>query len=128
MRRSAAALLAIGVAACGGGPDRHDKNADANEAGPCLRKEGARVTGDPKARPQPGDTDAPDHELIASLQDTSAFIAFYDSEARAKALEPGIRKNAERFKGVVVRDQNTTVIYTKKPSDDFREKVEGCVF
>ena len=85
------------------------------------------MSGDPN-RPPPGDDDAPDRELVAALDGAGAFIAFYATEARAKQLEPGIRKNANRFKGVVVRDQNTTVVYTKKPSENVRESIENCLF
>jgi hypothetical protein len=127
LARTAAALVALIMAGCGSSSQRHEKNATAAQAAVCLRKEGARVSGDPGRRP-PGDADAPDRELVAALKGAGAFIAFYASEARAKALEPGIRKNADRFKGVVVRDRNTTVVYTKKPPDDVRKRIEACLF
>jgi hypothetical protein len=128
MRPSVAALagLALALAGCGGSSSGHDKNASAVAAADCLREKGARVSGDPNRRP-PGD-DSPERELVAAISGTGAFIAFYATEARAKELEPEVRKNAARFKGVVVRDQNTSVIYTKKPSDDVRKRVEGCLF
>jgi hypothetical protein len=124
----AAAILALVLGACGGGGSaRHDTNASAPQADKCLRDKGAKVTGDPDHRP-PGAPRGLERELVAGLQSTGAFIAFYDTEAHAKAAEPGARKNARRFKGVVVRDQNTAIIYTKKPSGDVRKRVEGCLF
>jgi hypothetical protein len=131
MRHSAAGAalvaLVLALAACGGSSSRNDKNASAPDAAKCLREKGARVSGDPARKP-PGGDDAPDRELVAAVNATGAFIAFYATEAAAKRLEPGVRANAKRFKGVVVRDQNTTIVYTKKPSDDVRKRVEGCVF
>jgi hypothetical protein len=131
MRRSgtvAAALLVLVLGACGGGgTPHHDKNASAPQADKCLSDHGARVTGDPDHRP-PGAPAGLERELVAAVASTGAFIAFYDTDAHAKAAEPEARKNASRFKGIVVRDQNTSVIYTKKPSDDVRKLVEGCLF
>jgi hypothetical protein len=129
LSRDCAAVLAVATlvsAGCGGESSRDDRNASAADAAACLRDKGARVSGDPNRRP-PG-YDSPDRELVAAISGIGAFIAFYATEARAKELEPGVRRNAGRFKGVVVRDQNTTVVYTAKPSDDVRERVEDCLF
>jgi hypothetical protein len=122
-------LVAAALSACGsgGGSSRHDTNASAPQADRCLRDAGAKVTGDPDHRPPGGDPGL-QRELVASLENTGGFIAFYDTETHAKAAEPGVRKSADKFGGLVVRDQNTTIAYTKKPSGDVRKRIESCVF
>jgi len=131
MRPSLAATTLAVLALCGcgggGGSARHDTNAGAPQADKCLRDAGAKVTGDPDHRP-PGGGIGLERELVASLESAGAFIAFYDTEAHAKAAEPGVRKGADKFGGLVVRDQNTTIAYTKKPSGDVRKRVEDCLF
>jgi hypothetical protein len=123
-----AAILALALGACGGGGSSHrDTNASAPQADKCLRDAGAKVTGDPDHRPPGGDPGL-ERELVASVKGAGAFIAFYDTEAHAKASEPGVRKSADKFGGLVVRDQNTTIAYTNEPSGDVRKRVEDCLF
>ena len=128
MRSSAAAgLVALALVGCGGGSAHHGKNATAKAADNCLRAAGGKVTGDPDHRP-PGGPPGLERELVVALSGAGAFIAFYDTGAHAKAAEPDVRKSAEKFGGLVVRDQNTTIAYTKKPAGDVRRRIEDCVF
>lgn len=75
-----------------------------------------------------GDTDAPDVELIVNDGPTMAFVALYESEARAKRYEPGIRRRAEEFGGSVERQGAISILWVQEPSSDLRGRVEGCVF
>jgi hypothetical protein len=80
------------------------------------------VTGGP-VFPQQG-PNSPDGELIT----TGAFIAFYTHAHKAQRLEPGIKQNARRFGGQVVRHGAVTVLWIHPPASGLRNALSGCAF
>jgi hypothetical protein len=77
------------------------------------------------ARP-PGDTNAPNVELIASGPQAYAFLAFYDTAARAQKYAPMIRRNAKRFHGIVERHGKLTILWVRGGSTTDGSKIRNC--
>jgi hypothetical protein len=117
-------VAALVVAAgCGGGDDRPSRE----EARRCLSQAGLHVVG---GEPEPGDTDAPDAELIANDVRGGrgmVFIAYYDDEGRAERLEPSLRRNARRFDGFVERHGTLTLLWVRGERSQTGERVRDCV-
>ncbi len=128
MRWVIGATLAFSLAGCGA-LEHSSAGASAltspTQARACLTKAGFRARGGP---PPPGDTNAPDYELVIDGRGPGAFIAFYKQLARAKRYEPAIRKNAKRFGGAVEARGTTTIVWTKPPPEATRARVRGCLF
>jgi hypothetical protein len=130
------ALVAVGIAVlllggCGGGdeapavesPDLG--SADAEAARSCLREAGLEVLG---GRSSPTDRDAPDVELITSVNGNQVFVAFYRDNHEAARREGEVRKNAADFGGAVRRQGSVTIVWAKPPTADSKETVEACAF
>jgi hypothetical protein len=92
----------------------------------CLTVKALRVTGGP-VFPQQSPS-SPDGELIAGDRDGGAFIAFYTDASKAQRLEPDIRRNASRFRGLVERQGAVTVLWIHQPASSLRRAVLACAF
>jgi hypothetical protein len=90
----------------------------------CLRRAGipSRVR-----RPQPGDEDAPDLELLLTHPNAWAFAAFYADPARGRENLPMIRRNARRFNGVIEVRRRVTIIWVRRPDGALRSRAWRCL-
>lgn len=91
----------------------------------CLSAQGFRAVGSP-VPPSQG-AGAPQGELMLVRRGTSAFIAFYGSEAQAVSREPSLLKTAKHFGGLVERRGAIAIVWTATPSASLRHTVETCV-
>lgn len=91
----------------------------------CLAQHGYRATGGVR---RPGTPNAPSYEILVAGPRGSAFIAFYDSVARAKRYAGRLRRNARRFKGASVERQGTiTTVWVKLTDTTARARIRDCV-
>lgn len=91
----------------------------------CLAQHGYRATGGVR---RPGTPNAPSYEILVAGPRGSAFIAFYDSVARAKRYEARLRRNARRFKGASVERQGTiTTVWVELTDTTARARIRDCV-
>ena len=91
----------------------------------CLAQAGYRATGGMRPQGTPG---APDYEILVAGPRGSAFIAFYDSLARAKRYEARVRNNAGRFDGASVERHGTvTTVWVELTDRTARRRIQDCV-
>jgi hypothetical protein len=119
--RGACLLLTASVvlAGCGGGRGA----ASPEEARACLEQGDLRVLGGQR---EPGDADAPDTELIVAGRQSSAFLAFYDDEARAVRYEPDLQARALE-PGAVERHGSVTIFWVRGRRTREGEQIKSCV-
>ena len=95
----------------------------------CLDKAGFRVSVGASAVEVEA---APDFQLVAepaNSRERGAFIAFYESRARADRVVPRIRRNARRFKDVTIERRGQVVIFWIALRDQAeRARVRSCAF
>jgi hypothetical protein len=63
--------------------------------------------------------------VISSAHPT--FIAFYTDAARAKRIEPKLRRDDSGKHVMLERRGAVTIVWTQAPADDTRQSVWGCV-
>ena len=119
MRAALPIALAAVVTGCGGDGDP----VAAADAERCLKGEKLRVVA---ANREPGDTDAPDREVIVNGRDAFAFLAFYDDEERADRYAPEIREHTKEFKGALDRHGKLSIVWVKGRDSDEGERIRGC--
>jgi hypothetical protein len=131
----------LALAACGGGdksPTGPVASAGPGQIAKCLRGAGfdarfGRVRhasdSDPpgQARLSGPGRDEPDGELALTRGSDAALLAYYEDLAKARRLEPELRRNARRFKGVVYRRGRVTAVWTSGSSDEARRDVDACI-
>jgi PASTA domain len=97
---------------------------DAHALTGCMRDAGIRTRA---GRPNPGDEDAPDLELVLREPGPPAFVALYADPARARENAPRIRRIARRFHGSVERRGRITIVWVRRPGAERRAAVLGCI-
>jgi len=91
----------------------------------CLSRQGYRVTG---GAARSGDADAPDYQILVSGQRGSAFVAFYDTLARARRFERKVRRNASKVKSASVDRHGTiTVVWVSLTDRAARARIRDCI-
>lgn len=134
--RASVCLLATGVSLAAAGCDlsggqgsaaRYSlaDNTPRRDAARCLRRAGFRVATD--ALPHAQADEPNDGVLTLARGRYSAEVAYYEGLARAKRLEPSLRRNAKRFHGLVYRIARATVIWTGPPSDAAQSDADNCL-
>ncbi len=123
LRRVRRASLVVVVAAAVAGCGSDDGAASPEDARACLEDAHLRVEGGPRA---PGDADAPDTQLLVGGHHSSAFLAFYDDEARAARLAPRIEDLATQ-PGAVERHGKVTIFWVRGKAGDEAAKIKACV-
>ena len=118
MRRSPLLLTAsVALAGCGGGHSSPD------DARACLEGERLHVLAGDRA---PDDSDAPDTELIVDGRQSSAFLGFYDTEARAVRYEPALQRLATGPR-TVERHASITIFWVRGRDTAEGELIRACV-
>jgi hypothetical protein len=118
-RASLVLVVAAALAACGDG----DGTASPQDARACLERDNLRVAGGPR---EPGDTNAPDTELIVSGRESSAFLAFYKDEERAVRFEPAIQERATE-PGAAERHGKVTIFWVRGRHSGEAATITACV-
>jgi len=117
------------IAGCGGkatgSKTRPDARTTFDRTSACLRNAGFAVK---RATPSPGDTDAPNVELVSQGRNTTAFIGFYTDSGQAKRSLPSIERNATRAHGVVEHRTLVAISFFPKPSTEAKRRVTKCAF
>jgi hypothetical protein len=93
----------------------------------CLTSKGLRAAGGPVFPSRPPDPGQPDGELVISSSTHPTFIAFYTDAARAKRIEPALRREDAHKPVVLERRGAVTIAWTQAPAADLRRAVWGCV-
>jgi hypothetical protein len=93
----------------------------------CLRSKGLRALGGPAFPSQPPDPVQPDGELEFSASSSPTFIAFYTDAARAKRIEPELRREDAPKHVLLERRGAVTIVWTQAPAGDLRRTVWACV-
>lgn len=92
----------------------------------CLVARGLRVSGGPVLPPVGPTSTEPDGELVigsASL----AFIAFYTSAARARRIEPVLRRDDAHAPVLLQRRGAVTIAWIRAPAGEPRNMVWTCL-
>jgi len=89
-----------------------------------LERDGFEVLGGPRAK---DDENAPDTELIVGGKEASAFVAYYEDEARAQRYHSEIEKNATRFDGTVERHDALTIVWVRGEDTQEAARIDGCI-
>jgi hypothetical protein len=93
----------------------------------CLRSKRLRALGGPAFPSHPPDPVQPDGELVVSSSGYPAFIAFYTDAARAKRIEPELRREDAHKHVLLERRGAVTIAWSQAPASDLRQAVWGCV-
>jgi hypothetical protein len=111
-----AAVVAAGLTSCGG----EDAMAEAKS---CLRERGVMFTERAdEVRPQ----------LIVQLAENSAEMTFASDDESADSWEETLRVSNAPLQALgeemtIRRQGNVVLLWTRAPSDDEAERVEGCL-
>lgn len=128
MRRLFPPALVMVIAGCAGGDSGSQPDAarptTAAGVSACLASAGFAVK---RSTRSPGDSNAPDTELVAHGRNTTAFIGYYSDPGRATRSLPSIKRNARRAHGVVEHRAFVTVLFVSKPSSDAKRRTMTCV-
>ena len=92
----------------------------------CLTSKGLRAVGGPAFPSSPPDPMQPDGELVIGAG-APAFIAFYTDGARARRIEPALRRDDSGKHILLERRGAVTVAWSQAPAADLRHTVWGCV-
>ena len=92
----------------------------------CLTSKGLHAVGGPAFPSRPADPAQPDGELVIRASHPT-FIAFYTDAARAKRIEPVLRRDDAGEHLLLERRGAVTIAWTRAPADDVRQTVWGCV-
>ena len=91
----------------------------------CLTSNGMRAVGGPAFPSRPPDPIQPDGELVIRSRHPT-FIAFYTDAARAKRIEPALRRE-DSGKGVLLERRGAvTIAWSQAPAGDIRHTVWEC--
>lgn len=91
----------------------------------CLISKRLRAVGSAVLPPNPPGPAQPDGEIVITSGSPS-FIAFYTSVARARRLEPAIRRTAARSHVQIERRGAVTIAWTDSPAGARRETIWTC--
>jgi hypothetical protein len=95
----------------------------------CLGRAGIRSTA---LRPDAGDLDAPDLELVLDLATSDrrrpAFVGFYADRRRGAEIAPSILRRARRAGLAVERRRHVTIIWPPDSAASERGAVRRCVY
>ena len=120
MRRARILVTAsVALAGCGGGEDP----ASFDDARACLEDEHLRVVA---AGNRSGDAGAPDWAVIVNGSRTSAFLASYDTEARAIRYERNLQGSATA-PGAVERRGRITFLWVRGRETPEGDRIKACV-
>jgi hypothetical protein len=92
----------------------------------CLTSEGLRAAGGPAFPSRPPDPAQPDGELVISSSHPT-FIAFYTDTARAKRIEPVLRREDAHQPVLLERHGAVTIAWSQSPPGEDRHAVLACV-
>jgi hypothetical protein len=94
----------------------------------CLIARGRRVTGGPAFPPNPTAPMGLVGELVVVNGAAPTFIAFYSNPSEAQQLEPEIVHNAKRLGAQLERHGAVTVLWSRPPTSQLRNRLEACAF
>jgi hypothetical protein len=92
----------------------------------CLTSKGLEAAGGPAFSSRPPDPAQPDGELVIRASHP-AFIAFYTDAARAKRIEPALRREDSGKHLLLERRGAVTIVWMQAPAAGLRDTVWGCV-
>jgi hypothetical protein len=92
----------------------------------CLTSRGLRAAGGPAFPSRPPDRTQPDGELVISSAHPT-FIAFYTDAAKAKRIEPALKRDDSGKHVLLERRGAVTIAWTQAPAGDLHHTVWGCV-
>jgi hypothetical protein len=92
----------------------------------CLTSKGLRVVGGPAFPSGPPDRTQPNGELVISSAHPT-FIAFYTNAARAKRIEPALRRDDAHEQVRLERRGAVTIAWSETPTGELRSAVWDCV-
>jgi hypothetical protein len=92
----------------------------------CLTSKGLRAAGGPAFPSRPPDPTQPDGELVIRSAHPT-FVAFYTDAARAKRIEPALRRDDAHMHVIVERRGAVTIAWSQAPAGDLHHTVWGCV-
>ena len=123
-----AALMGCALAACGGEPagDEPATPVAAEEAHRCLADVRGELDVQGPLRRRVDDTDAPDRTFVVSGRHASAYLGYYDDEARAQRSAPEQIEHARQFDGDVDRYGELTIIWVRGKATDEGSDIESC--
>lgn len=93
----------------------------------CLTSKGLHAAGGPAFPSRPPDPVQPDGELVISSSSDPTFIAFYTDAARAKRIEPALRRDDSGKHVLLERRGAVTIVWTQAPAAALRHTIWGCV-
>lgn len=126
------AVIACTAAACGDdnrqppAPAPHGPVTSRSRLGvaACLKPKGFKVT---SARVPHPSSHEPDAALTLERGRDAAEVAFYERTRHAKRLEPDLRANARRIRGVAYRRHRATIVWFRPPTEKGRRAVDDCL-
>jgi hypothetical protein len=92
----------------------------------CLRSKAMRVAGGPAFPSRPLDPTQPDGEVVISSSHPT-FIAFYTDVAKAKRIEPALRRDDARTHVLLERRGAATIAWSQPPAGQDRHAVLACL-
>jgi hypothetical protein len=92
----------------------------------CLSSKGLRTLGGPAFPSRPPDPTQPDGELVISSAHPT-FIAFYTDAAKAKRIEPALRRDDAHAHIRLERRDAVTIAWSQAPAGDLHDAIWACV-
>ena len=127
----ASLLIALTLAACGGG-DGDGERSDGRDPAAVEDVRRCLAGGEPRFDVQgpltraAGDDDAPDRTLVVAGGGASAYLGWYDDEARAERSASEQREHAKQFSGAVERRGPLTIIWLRGRESDGAARIKEC--